>query len=44
MYKAQQAYGLMANPTPLITAALIFLVMLWPFVRLTSYLERRGGR
>ncbi|HHR85873.1 amino acid ABC transporter permease [Candidatus Acetothermia bacterium] len=43
MYKAQQAYGLMANPTPLITAALIFLVMLWPFVRLTSYLERRMG-
>ena len=42
MYKAQEAYGLTANPTPLIAAALIFLIMLWPFVRLTAYLERRS--
>jgi len=41
LYKAQQAAGLWYNPTPLILAALIFLAMLWPFVRLTSYLERR---
>jgi len=41
LYKAQQAAGLWYNPTPLVLAALIFLVMLWPFVRLTSYLERR---
>jgi len=41
LYKAQQAAGLWYNPTPLILAALIFLVMLWPLVRLTSYLERR---
>jgi len=43
LYKAQQAAGLWYNPTPLVMAALIFLVMLWPFVRLTSYLERRMG-
>ncbi len=43
LYKAQQAAGLWYNPTPLVLAALIFLVMLWPFVRLTSYLERRMG-
>jgi len=41
LYKAQQAAGLWYNPTPLVLAALIFLAMLWPFVRLTSYLERR---
>lgn len=41
LYKAQQAAGLWYNPTPLILAALIFLAMLWPMVRLTSYLERR---
>ncbi|MGC9529415.1 MAG: amino acid ABC transporter permease [Candidatus Bipolaricaulaceae bacterium] len=44
LYKAQQAAGgVFATPTPLVTAALIFLVMLWPFVRLTGYLERRFG-
>jgi len=41
LYKAQQAAGLWYNPTPLVLAALIFLALLWPFVRLTSYLERR---
>jgi polar amino acid transport system permease protein len=41
--QAQQAHGLFANPTPLVAAAFIFLVMLWPLVRLTSYLERRMG-
>lgn len=41
LYKAQQAAGLWYNPTPLVLAALIFLAMLWPLVRLTSYLERR---
>jgi polar amino acid transport system permease protein len=43
LYKAQQAAGLWYNPTPLVLAAFIFLVMLWPLVRLTSYLERRMG-
>jgi len=44
LYKAQQAAGgIFANPTPLVTAALIFLVMFWPFVRLTGYLEKKIG-
>jgi len=33
---------LMANPTPLVGAALIYLVFLWPLVRLVSYLEQRS--
>ncbi len=44
LYRAQQAAGgVFANPTPLVAAALIFLIVLWPFVRLTGYLERRFG-
>jgi len=41
LYKAKQAAGLWYNPTPLVLAALVFLAMLWPFVRLTTYLEKR---
>jgi polar amino acid transport system permease protein len=32
----------MANPTPLIGAAIIYLAFLWPLVRLVGYLEERG--
>ena len=38
---ARVAQGNVYNPTPLIAAALIYLVMLWPMVRLLSRLERR---
>jgi polar amino acid transport system permease protein len=38
---ARIAQGLAYNPTPLIAAALIYLVLLWPMVRLVSRLERR---
>jgi polar amino acid transport system permease protein len=34
----------MANPTPLIGAALIYLAFLWPLVRLVNHLEERGKR
>jgi polar amino acid transport system permease protein len=44
MKQAQQAHGSLANPTPLIMAALIFLVLLWPLVRLTGYLERKFAK
>jgi polar amino acid transport system permease protein len=44
MKQAQQAHGSLANPTPLIMAALIFLVLLWPLVRLAGYLERRFAK
>jgi polar amino acid transport system permease protein len=29
------------NPSPIVLAAAIYLVMLWPIVRLISRLERR---
>lgn len=35
-----QAYN--ANPTPLLGAALIYLVVLWPMVRFVGFLERRA--
>jgi polar amino acid transport system permease protein len=41
MKQAQQAHGFFANPTPLVAAALIFLVFLWPLVRLVGVLERK---
>ena len=38
---ARIAQGNLYNPTPLIAAALIYLVLLWPAVRLLSRMERR---
>ncbi|WP_173931912.1 amino acid ABC transporter permease [Chelativorans sp. Marseille-P2723] len=40
--QATDAQALMANPTPLIGAALIYLAFLLPLVRLVSHLEERG--
>ncbi|RMF92455.1 MAG: amino acid ABC transporter permease [Nitrospinota bacterium] len=37
---ARIAQGLVYNPTPLVAAALIYLVFLWPLARLVSRLER----
>ena len=37
----QQAQALAANPTPLIGAALLYLLLLLPLVRLVSYFESR---
>ena len=39
--EANDAQALYANPTPLIGAALIYLVFLWPMVRLVGWLETR---
>jgi len=39
--QATDAQALTANPTPLIAAALMYLIVLLPAVRLVSYLERR---
>jgi polar amino acid transport system permease protein len=39
--QATQAQALAANPTPLIAAAAIYLVILLPLVRLVALLERR---
>ncbi len=42
--QATDAQALMANPTPLIGAAIIYLAFLWPLVRLVSHLEERNKR
>jgi polar amino acid transport system permease protein len=42
--QATDAQALFANPSPLIAAAAIYLVILWPAVRLVSWLETRGKR
>jgi len=40
--QATDAQALTANPSPLIAAAIIYFVILWPAVRLVSWLERRS--
>lgn len=40
--QATDAQAMMANPTPLIGAAVIYLAILWPLVRLVGYLEARS--
>ena len=39
--QATDAQALVANPSPLIAAALIYFIVLWPLVRLVSFLEIR---
>ncbi|MBB3287978.1 MULTISPECIES: amino acid ABC transporter permease [unclassified Rhizobium] len=39
--EGQNAQGLYANPSPLIMAALIYIILLWPMVRLVSVLEKK---
>lgn len=38
---ARTAEGIVFNPTPLVAAAVIYFVLLWPMVRLISALDRR---
>ena len=42
--QATQAQALAANPTPLISAALIYIAILLPLVRLVAVLEKRLAR
>ncbi len=42
--QATDAQALTANPSPLIAAAMIYLVILLPAVRLVSWLEARSSR
>lgn len=44
MRQAQDAQALYANPSPLIGAAAIYVIILWPLVRLTAWLEARSLR
>ena len=39
---ARNAQALTYNATPVVAAALIYLVMLWPLVRLVSRLEHKS--
>lgn len=40
--EATDAQALYANPSPLIGAALVYLIFLWPLVRLVGYVEKRS--
>ncbi|QQR40769.1 amino acid ABC transporter permease [Devosia rhizoryzae] len=42
--QANDAQAMMANPSPLIVAAVIYLIILWPMVRVVGYLEARNQR
>jgi polar amino acid transport system permease protein len=42
LFQARQAQSLTYNPTPIVLAAAIYFVMLWPLVRLLSRLENRA--
>ena len=42
LYQARQAQSVTYNPTPIVVAALIYFVLLWPVVRLLSRLENRA--
>ena len=43
LYSADMARSLTFNASPIVLAAAIYLVMLWPLVRLVSRLERSRG-
>jgi polar amino acid transport system permease protein len=43
LYSADMARSLTYNSSPIVLAALVYLLLLWPFVRLTSRLEHRLG-
>jgi len=42
--QATDSQALFANPTPLIGAAVIYIAILWPLVRLTAYVDARSRR
>jgi polar amino acid transport system permease protein len=43
LYSADMARSLTYNSSPIVLAALVYLLLLWPLVRLTSRLEHRLG-
>ena len=42
LYQARQAQSLTYSPTPIVVAAVIYFLLLWPVVRLLSRLENRA--
>ena len=43
LYSADMARSLTYNPSPIVLAAMMYLVLLWPVVRLMSRMEHRLG-
>ena len=41
--QARSMQALVANPTPLVQAAIIYVIIFYPFVRLTLHLEKKMG-
>jgi polar amino acid transport system permease protein len=42
LFQARQAQSLTYNPTPIVAAAVVYFLLLWPLVRLLSRLEHRA--
>ena len=42
LFQARQAQSLTYNPTPIVLAAIVYFLLLWPLVRLLSRLEHRA--
>lgn len=42
LFQARQAQSLTYNPTPIVAAAAVYFLLLWPVVRLLSRLENRA--
>ena len=43
LFQARQAQSLTYNPTPIVAAAAVYFLLLWPLVRLVSRLEHRSS-
>lgn len=42
LYQARQAQSVTYNPTPIVVAAILYFLLLWPVVRVLSRLENRA--
>jgi len=42
LFQSRQAQSLTYNPTPIVLAAIVYFLLLWPLVRLLSRLENRA--
>ena len=42
LFQARQAQSVTFNPTPIVMAAVIYFMILWPVVRFLSQLENRA--
>ena len=42
LYQARQAQSVTYNPTPIVAAAVLYFLLLWPDVRVLSRLENRA--